>query len=126
VSGQLFISRFIPNPFLSGSLILVSIASTIAWKLKSAIDDGEVRAYKGQVDFAKQREAYAKEKQDELEKQVADLRAKIAANASRAEVDESFGKVSVALEEAKVANNAVNYLPQYARCACRRNGTGHC
>jgi hypothetical protein len=70
----------------------------------------ETDAYKAQVELAKQREAVAKEKQDELANQVTDLKAKFAANAPQAEVDESFGKVSIALEEAKAANNGVNYV----------------
>jgi hypothetical protein len=99
-----------PVLVIGGGAILVIAAFTIAWMLKTSIDDGELRGYKAQLDLTKQREAYAKDKQDELEKQVADLKAKIAANAPQVEVDESVGKVSVALEEAKAANNAVNYV----------------
>jgi hypothetical protein len=102
---------------IGGGVILFGVGCTFAWRLKSSIDDGQVRArqaetdaYKAQVALAKQREAVAKEKQDELEKQVADLETKIAANTSRAEVDESFEKVTIALGEAKAANNAVNYV----------------
>jgi|SRR5208337_4874211 len=96
-----------PVLVISGGVILVGAAFSIAWKLKSSIDDGELRAYKAYLDFAKQREAVAKEKQDELAKQVTDLKAKIAAKAPQAEVDESFGKVSVALEASKAASDAV-------------------
>ena len=99
-----------PLLVISGGIILASGAFAIGWKLKSSIDDGEVRACKERVELAKEREGVAKDKQDELEKEVADLKTKITLSAPQAEVDESFGKVTIALEKAKVANSAVNYV----------------
>ena len=60
--------------------------------------------------LAKDREAFAKQKQDDLERQVIDLRSKIEANAPMLELEELSQRVDAALQQSKTANSAVSYV----------------
>jgi uncharacterized protein involved in exopolysaccharide biosynthesis len=95
---------------IGGGVLLAGAAFIAAWKLKGSIDDGELRAYRAQLQLAKDREADAKEKRDDYEKQVADLKAKAAAGASKEELAEISARVDAAFAEFQAANNAVNYV----------------
>ena len=95
---------------LSAPHIVVPALITAAgagWWLKAAIGKGENAALKERLQLAREREADAKEKQTELEKQVQELKARTAAGAPREELAAISARVDVALGEFTTANNAV-------------------
>ena len=74
---------------IGGGLILLTAAFAVAWKLKSAIDDGQLRQRDAEFSVGNARLLLAKEQEqavqkasEEVEKQVKQLKAQITAGAS--------------------------------------------
>jgi hypothetical protein len=88
-----------------------------AWWLKDKIDDGEVRGLKAKnevlderLKLAADREQAVQEARDELEKQVEELKAQIAAGATRETLAPVTARVDAALGEFRSANTALRQV----------------
>ena len=97
---------------IGGGLILLTVAFTAAWKLKSAIDDGQIKqrdaemsVFNARLLLAKEREQAVQMAREEVEKQVQELKAQITAGASKEALARVTARVDNALFDFKSANN---------------------
>ena len=97
---------------IGGALILLTAAFTAAWNLRSAINDGQIKQRDALVDTLKERLLLATDREqavqrarEELEKQVQELKAQIAAGASIEALTPITAKVDTALGVFRSANN---------------------
>jgi hypothetical protein len=97
---------------IGGALILLVAAFTIAWKLKGAIDDGQIKERDAKIDtlnerllFAGEREQAVQKAREELEKQVQELKRQVTAGAPKETLAPITARVDTALGDFRSANN---------------------
>ncbi len=90
---------------IGGALTLFTAAFTMAWKLKSAIDDGQIKTLSARLLLAADREQAVRNAREELEKQVQELKAQITAGASQEALAPITARVDTALGVFVSANN---------------------
>jgi FtsZ-binding cell division protein ZapB len=94
---------------IGGSLILLAVAFTGAWRLKNAIDDGQLKEQDARIDTLKERLQLAAEREqavqkarEELEKQVQELKANAGAP------KETLGPITASVDSALAAFRTAN------------------
>lgn len=94
---------------IGGAFLVAITCGGFAWWLRASIDDGELRAFRAQLELARQREANARDRQADLERDIAALQTKIAESPSAEEFKSLSDKVDEAFVQLSNANNAVHY-----------------
>jgi hypothetical protein len=100
---------------IGGSLILLMAGWSVGWKLKGAIDDGEVRAANARMELAADRERDVREKLDLLQRAFRELRDKVATGASGQELGPVQYKFSSTLNDVVAANTALRQVIEQER-----------
>jgi hypothetical protein len=126
-----------PNFWLTGwktfwsapeiAIPLLLIALTVGWKVKGALDEGEIKGVKAQRDTANERLHFANEQRlaapgeaietevEKLRTQVTDLAKKIEAGAQRDELIRSAGAVTDTLTNLSASNDELRHELQRRR-----------